>query len=119
MPCQNILIVEDDLAIRQMMSDVLELNGFRIFTASDGNEGIQKLEKIVPEPCIVLLDLMMPGSNGWQFLDIQRNDPRFREVPVIVCSAYKESALAVQPSAFIEKPLQLNALLGTVKEFCA
>lgn len=119
MSCKNILIVEDDHAIRQMMKDVLELNGYKIHTASDGSEGIQVLQKILPQPCLVLLDLMMPGTNGWQFLDVQRSDPSFASIPVVVCSAYKESAKAVAPSAIVEKPIQLEALLGAVKAFCA
>lgn len=117
MKCRNILVVEDDHSIRLMIKDVLEMNGYRIFTANDGNDGIKKLQSILPEPCIVLLDLMMPGTNGWQFLDIQRNDPQLSAVPIIVCSAYKESALAVNPADFIAKPIQLDTLLEVVKKF--
>ena len=117
--CKNILIVEDDRAIRQIMSDVLELNGYNTFIAGDGEEALQALKAMQFKPCVVLLDLMMPGTNGWQFLAAQRNDPQFASIPIIVCSAYKESAKAVQPAAFIEKPVQLDSLLGTIKTFCA
>jgi len=119
MTAKNVLIIEDDAPIRQMMKDVLELNGYKIFLASDGSEGIKILKEILPEPCVVLLDLMMPGTNGWQFLDVQRNDPLYSTVPVIVCSAYKESAKSINPAGFVEKPIQLNSLLDVVKSFCA
>ena len=119
MICKNILVVEDEQSIRQMMQDVLELHGYTVFTASNGAEGIEKLSKIIPEPCVVLLDLMMPGTNGWQFLDVQRNNPKFSGIPVVVCSAYKESAKSIRPNGFIEKPIHLNSLLGTVRQFCA
>ena len=119
MKCNKVLIVEDDQAIRQTIQDVLELNGYEVFTAVNGADGIRQLKNISPDSCVVLLDLMMPGTNGWQFLDVQRNDPVLCKVPVVICSAYKESAKAVHPDAFIEKPIQLNSLLGTVKELCA
>lgn len=119
MICKNVLIVEDEVSIRQMMQDVLELHGYKVFTASNGEDGIKKLMEISPEPCVVLLDLMMPGTNGWQFLDVQRSNPKFSNIPVVVCSAYKESAKSVHPNGFVEKPIQLNSLLGAVREFCA
>lgn len=117
--CKNILVVEDDFAIRQMMCDVLELNGYNTFMASDGAEAIQAMKSMEFKPCVVLLDLMMQGTNGWQFLAAQRSDPQFASIPVIVCSAYKESAKAVQPDAYVEKPVQLDSLLGAIKNFCA
>ncbi len=119
MLCKNILIVEDELAIRQMMQDILELEGYKIYTASDGAEGLKVLEAISPNPCVVLLDLMMPGTNGWWFLDRQRSDPKLSKIPVVICSAYAESARSVHPSGFVPKPVQLNSLLGAVKAFCA
>ena len=119
MECRNVLIVEDDRAIRQMMKDVLEVEGYNVFTASDGSESIEQLKILSPLPCVVLLDLMMPGTNGWKFLDHQRADPILAKVPVIVCSAYNESAKSVKPNAIVEKPVRLDALLNAVHEFCA
>jgi CheY-like chemotaxis protein len=116
---KNILIVEDDKAVRQTMQDVLEIQGYQVFCAADGDEGLQILRKIAAHPCVVLLDLMMPKSNGWQFLDSQRADPELSGVPVIICSAYPESAKTLRPAAFIPKPIQLKDLLGTVSTYCA
>lgn len=118
MECKNILIVDDEESIRSMMQDVLELEGFHVFTATDGAEGIEVLRTMSPEPCMVLLDMMMPKHNGWQFLDTQRNDPNLSKIPVVICSAYAESAKAVHPNGIVHKPIQLNSLLSTVKEFC-
>lgn len=119
MNCKNVLIIEDDSAIRSMMRNILELEGYKVFEAADGRLGVEVLRAMMPIPCVVLLDLMMPGTNGWEFLDVQRNDPVLKDVPVIVCSAYAESAKAVKPNGFIPKPVQLDCLLGTVHEFCA
>jgi CheY-like chemotaxis protein len=114
----NILVIEDDPAIRQIIRDILEIQGYQVSVAASGHEGIQQLKTIRPQPCVVLLDLMMPVTNGWQFLDFQRNDPSLAKVPVIICSAYKESAMAVHPSGFVQKPVQLNELLDAVRTFC-
>jgi CheY-like chemotaxis protein len=119
MECKSVLVIEDDLAIRRTMKDVLEIQGYHVHVASDGKEGTEKLKSLEPEPCVILLDLMMPVMNGWQFLDFQRNDPKYKDIPVVICSAYAESAKAVKPDAFVSKPVQLRDLLGAVKNFCA
>lgn len=119
MDCKNILIVEDDEAIRQMMQDVLEIAGYKVSVAADGREGIENLTRMEKGPCLILLDMMMPGMNGWQFLDYQRAHPKASKIPVVVCSAFKESAKSVKPAAFVEKPVRLDTLLDTVKAFCA
>lgn len=119
MSCKSVLIVEDDQAVRQMIQDVLEIEGYQVFSACDGNEGIDCLKRLKSPPCVILLDLMMPGANGWKFLDVQRTDSSFGKIPVIVCSAYKESAKTVRPDAIVQKPVKLEALLNAVQQFCA
>lgn len=117
--CKNILVIDDDPAICQSLKDVLEINGYNVTTARDGQEGVDLLKKSSVMPCLILLDLMMPGMNGWGFLDFQRNDPRFTTVPVIVCSAYENSARSISKNPILTKPVKLNSLLGAVKAFCA
>lgn len=117
--CKNILLIDDDPAIRQMMKDVLELNGYKVFTAVDGKDGITKLQQIDKTPCLILLDLMMPGMNGWGFLDFQRGHPDFASVPVVVCSAYEASAKSIGTKPVLIKPVKLDSLLGAVRAFCA
>lgn len=118
--CKKVLIIEDDQAIRQMVQDVLELEGYETSGAANGNEGIEFLQKDDnAKPCVIILDMMMPVANGWQFLDYQRANGNLSKIPVIVCSAFKESAKTVRPSAFVEKPIKLNALRDAVKAFCA
>lgn len=118
--CKKVLVIEDDQAIRQMVQDVLELEGYETSGAANGNEGIEYLQKSdAGKPCVIILDMMMPVANGWQFLDFQRNHQKLADIPVIVCSAFKESAKTVRPSAFIEKPIKLNVLREAVKALCA
>ena len=117
--CKNVLVIDDDSAIRQTIQDVLEIHGYNVVTATDGLDGIKKLTTMKFTPCLILLDLMMPGMNGWGFLDYQRNDPNFSRVPVVVCSAYEASAKSIGTSPVLVKPVQLDSLVGAVKAFCA
>ena len=116
--CKSILVVEDEESIRETIRDVLELKGFKVFSATNGEEGITELRRMTEKPCVVLLDLMMPVKNGWQFLDVQRNDPKLSHIPVIICSAYEESAKSVHPDDYVSKPVQLKKLLLAIDKFC-
>lgn len=117
--CKNVLVIDDDPAIRQTMKDVLEIHGYKVHTAKDGLEGIKSLTTMASLPCLILLDLMMPGMNGWGFLDFQRNNPQYSSVPVVVCSAYENSAKSVSTGPVLIKPVQLKTLINAVKAFCA
>lgn len=117
--CKSVLVIDDDVAILQSMKDVLEIHGYTVTVASDGAEGVKALSKMSALPCLILLDLMMPGMNGWGFLDYQRSHPQFTHIPVIVCSAYENSAKSVSKAPVLIKPVQLNSLLGAVQSFCA
>lgn len=118
--CKNVLVIDDDPAIRQTMKDVLEIHGYKVHTAKDGMEGIKSLTSMASLPCLILLDLMMPGMNGWGFLDFQRTNPEFASVPVVICSAYENSAKSVSAgSPILIKPVQLKTLINAVKAFCA
>lgn len=119
MDCKNILVIDDEESIRTMMQDILEIEGYSVYTAADGAEGLERLTQISDEPCMVLLDMMMPKHNGWQFLTAQRNDPKLSNIPVVVCSAYTETAKAVHPHGFVPKPVQLETLLSAVRAFSA
>lgn len=117
--CKTVLVIDDDRAIRQTMKDVLEIYGYEVHTAADGREGISKLMSMKVMPCVILLDLMMPGMNGWGFLDFQKSNPTFSGVPVIICSAYENSAKSIDTKRILIKPVQLDSLVGAVKAFCA
>lgn len=114
-----IFVVEDDRHVSSTICDVLEIQGYLVSHARTGKEAIEKLNGLKVKPCVILLDLMMPDMNGWQFLDFQRAHPDLNEIPVVVCSAHRDSAKAMRPTAILDKPVQLDALLKTVQEFCA
>jgi CheY-like chemotaxis protein len=118
--CPLILVVEDDSAIREVLTDVLESEGYEVLNAANGREAIQLLQHSLP-PCLILLDLMMPVMNGWQFRDVQRQDPLLAPVPVVVISADSDlpsKAAAIHANDFLKKPIELNRLLDTVEHYC-
>src|SRR5438067_798583 len=115
--CKEILIVEDDPDIRESLQVVLETEGYHARTAANGKEGVDALESI-DAPCLILLDLMMPVMNGWEFLAVQRQSTRFSKVPVVVVSAIADRTRPLGPVEFMQKPVDLDQLLQIVKQHC-
>ncbi len=114
-----VLIVEDDADLREMMAQLLELEGFGATAVSNGVEALSYLRGH-PMPKLILLDLMMPVMDGWEFRRKQRLDPSMAAVPVIVLSALdRERALDLVADDFLKKPLDFDHLLTLVREYCA
>ncbi len=118
----RVLIVEDDSDLRQAICQILEEEGYSVRSAADGAEALAALEREA-QPCLILLDLMMPGMNGWEFLEKKNVDARFVAYPVVVVSAYLDRPPAGLPAfaaphlrveGVIRKPLDLNELVETV-----
>jgi CheY-like chemotaxis protein len=124
MICMSILIIEDDLDIQGAIKESLEIEGYKnIYTANNGQEGIDLLNSI-ESPCVILLDVMMPVMDGWEFLKIakEHNDNnKIATIPIVVVSAVPNAgklAAASGAVGFVKKPINLDALLGTVRQFC-
>ena len=112
-----VLIVEDDEDLREMMAHLLTLEGFDAATASNGREALEYLQTCQPE--LILLDLMMPVMDGWEFRRQQQADPKLAPVPVIVLSALDQArATNVDAAAFLKKPLDFDHLLDLVRAYC-
>jgi CheY-like chemotaxis protein len=109
---QRVLVVEDDAVIRGMLVDFLELEGYTVRSAADGSEALAVLGDWPPD--LILLDLMMPRMDGWQFRAAQRALPGLGDVPVVVLSAGRDLAertAALAPAAVIRKPFDLDEVL--------
>lgn len=113
-----ILIVEDDADLREMMAQLLSLEGFRAAAVANGREALQYLGgKDAPQ--VILLDLMMPVMDGWEFRRHQQADPHLADVPVIVLSALDQARAAdLDAAAFLKKPLDFDRLLELVRQYC-
>ncbi|MDO9183622.1 MAG: response regulator [Bacteriovorax sp.] len=112
-----ILIIEDNIEIQDSIKTALEDEGFKVFTANNGKEGIEALRKI-PTPCLILLDLMMPVMNGWEFIEVISNDIMLSTIPVVVVSAFGDKKYTPIKSEYIPKPIDLDSLLSTVHKHC-
>jgi CheY-like chemotaxis protein len=117
---KTVLVVDDDLEIRETIKDVLEEEGYRVDLAANGAEALAHLRTLNHAvdgyPSLVLLDLMMPEMNGWQFCEEQKKDDRIATIPVLVISAAsvneKKGSIAGHP--FLKKPIELSKLLEAV-----
>jgi len=114
----TVLIVEDDLDTREMLGRFLELEGYTVETAENGKRALERLGSGVGA-CVILLDLMMPVMDGWQFRQEQIRDASLADIPVIVVSAAgRERLEKIQANAYLSKPVDLDELLGCVTQFC-
>ena len=84
-----ILVVEDDQDTREGLAEVLAVAGYLVRTAANGKIALEQARENRPD--LIVLDLAMPVMNGWQFLEVQRRDPRLAAIPVIVASASIDS----------------------------
>jgi CheY-like chemotaxis protein len=111
----RVLLVDDDASIRETMQLLLELEGFKTATASNGKEALEKLK--AEQPSVILLDLMMPVMNGWELLEIIRGTEEYSPLPVIVISAFADSRVSSQATAIIRKPVDPDQLVRAVRKF--
>jgi len=117
----SILIVDDDFAIRDSLSQLLEGEGFLVTTVSDGQEALDLLLRSSEQPCLILLDLMMPGVNGWEFRRRQQENPTLASIPVAIISAnrnLKAQASTLEAHGYIDKPIDTEALFEIVGRYC-
>lgn len=116
----HILIVDDDVQTREALRAVLAHHGYEALLAENGADGLAKLRSGV-RPNVILLDLMMPEKNGFQFRVEQVMDPELAKIPVILYSgnpeAYEEGKI-FGPVACLAKPINVGELLTVLKSYC-
>ena len=115
-----ILVVEDDPDLLEAVSGALESEGYGVGRARHGLEALGQL-RAGKRPCLILLDLMMPIMNGWQFRYEQRQDSELSRIPVVVVSAKSDSpqhAAWLEADGYIQKPFLLPTLLEIVHRYC-
>lgn len=110
----KILLADDDEAVRTSLERVLESEGFDVLTAAGGREAVREFQ--AGSPHLVLLDVGMPGKNGWEALDLMERFNPF--VPVIMITARPnqyERAVVSGVDALMEKPLDMPVLVKTIR----
>ena len=118
---KSILVVEDDLAIRETVVDLLKDEGFaNVSAARHGKEALQLLEHADELPGLILLDLMMPVMDGETFLRTLKahDQTTLREVPVVVLTASRRRTELPGALTWLDKPIDIERLLSLCHEYC-
>jgi CheY-like chemotaxis protein len=116
----TVLVIEDDSDTREVLCEILSGDGYRAVPARNGREAFEILGSGL-RPCLILLDMLMPGMDGWQFRRAQQADEDLARIPVVVVSGVKatrNSALRGGAVAFLPKPIRPETLLETVSQTC-
>ena len=117
---KKILIVEDHADMRELLTWQIELMGFFPIPAKHGKEGLEKA--IVEQPHLILMDIMMPGMDGWEAARALRAHPETRDIPILAATALfrdadLKSCLDAGCNGYIVKPFTFQELQGKVREF--
>jgi CheY-like chemotaxis protein len=117
LPLKTILVVEDDHDTRVSMRQRLEAEGYFVFSAADGKQGVEILKRIKP-PCLILLDMVMPVMDGEEFVKALEGDPSLHMIPVVLVTAFPDKAKPVIAKELVKKPINLKTLLDVVSKYC-
>ena len=120
MPIQKILVVDDSKTELHHLSDILGKRGYTVRTAENGVEAMRRLEEEKPD--LILMDVVMPGLNGFQLTRAITRDPRFADVPVIMCTSKSQETDKVWGMRqgardYIVKPVNADELVTKIKAF--
>ncbi len=120
MPIQKILIVDDSRTELLHLSDILGRHGYSVRTAENGEEALRCLEE--DKPHLILMDVVMPRQNGFQLTRSITRDPRFADVPVVMCTSKNQETdkvwgLRQGASDYIVKPVNADELIAKIKAF--
>jgi CheY-like chemotaxis protein len=116
-PRKSVLVVDDDIDNREVMALILRRQGYTVIEAADGETALAELRR-ADTPSLIILDLMMPRMNGWEFLSCQRAEPRLAAIPVLLISAgvmLEQEVTDAGAAAGLRKPLVLDELIATVQ----
>ena len=113
---KTVLVVEDEPAIRGLLSLTLESERYRVATAQDGQEALSRIRDRKPDA--ILLDLLLPGVDGWTVMRSIEHDGRGAQIPIIAISAGDRRATVGEHGvkAFLSKPFDLETLLVVLEE---
>jgi DNA-binding response OmpR family regulator len=111
----TILVVDDDPHIRASLTEALELEGYQVQVAESGVQALALMARTPPS--LVLLDLMIPGINGWQVLESMRRAPRLSHIPVFIVTAMPDTSGVGGGHPIFTKPLKLDRMMRTIAAF--
>jgi signal transduction histidine kinase len=116
----DVLLVEDDPDVLEMLTMVLEGNGYRVLCAADGHEALDRLRRGL-RPSLILLDLMMPRMDGGTFHAEQQRDPELQAIPVVILTGDGDAArkaATMRVAGHLTKPIDIDRLMQVMRGFC-
>ena len=114
----DVLIVDDDDELRDALCRTLEAHGFRCHSVKDAWQALALIEEDGWKPRVILMDLMMPRMNGWEFLDRRKRSDMLRKIPVVILSAADAPRLEqLTAESVLKKPVRAEALVEALKSF--
>lgn len=115
----TVLIVDDDPEIRDALADTLEGRGYNVAVAGDGAEALDWLRKSAA-PCLIVLDLMMPTMDGYEFISQQKLDPALADIPVVIITAgrHPNPSRVLEVAEVLHKPLARDRFMNIVQQHC-
>lgn len=118
---KSILIVEDDVDVRETLAEVLTEEGYNIVAFAGGRAALEHLRTSQARPGLILLDLMMPNMDGWEFRAEQQRNVNLTKVPTVILSAdgnVDKNMSSLQADGYLRKPIHIRTLLQLVESFC-
>jgi len=118
--CQAILVIDDDVDVREALTEILSDEGYDVIGVGSGREALAYLHAAT-RPSLILLDMMMPEMDGWQLRLELRKDPALAQIPVVILSAHddvRNAALALGATDYLRKPLRAESVLEVAERFC-
>ena len=118
----RVLLVDDEPSIVKMVGKRLEVEGFEVLVAMDGQEALKKVQTDLPD--LVILDLMLPKLNGYEVCTMLKEDTRYQKIPVVMFTAKAQEqdeklGLACGADAYIRKPFKAQELLDRIRALAA
>jgi CheY-like chemotaxis protein len=119
---KRLLIVEDAIDIQTLLRRLFEMEGYTVQCASNGQEAIEVLQQTQDLPSLILLDLMMPVMDGFEFRQKQKQVDDWSSIPTVVMTADGDAQsprLKIEATGFLRKPVDIDTLLSTAERYCA
>lgn len=120
MSIKKILVIDDSRSDREVLNEILSRHGYRVITAADGAAGIALARSEFPD--LILMDVVMPGVNGFEATRTLSRDPATRHIPIVICSGKQQETdrlwgLRQGAHAYLVKPVEEAQLLDTIAAF--
>jgi len=117
---KKILIVDDELGVRELLAETLRQRGYEVLTAQDGSEGLEQATQTLPN--LILLDVMMPKMDGWEMLKRLRRNEKTRDILVIMLTARSETESLMRSEEnktldYFIKPINLEELIAFIRRY--